>query len=93
MKKTMKQANTILLASLASAAISQAATISWSSTPYTVNGGWGQYLDTGLFVTTGTQVMAENVGGAATTFDGINFAAGTINFAEAHDGYHELGFP
>jgi alpha-L-fucosidase len=43
-----------------------------------VNGSYGQNLDTGLFVTTGTQILAENTGGAALTFDGIDFSAGTI---------------
>ena len=56
----------------------QAATILWSSTPYTVNGAGspaGEFLDTGLFDTSGSQIIAENIGGSATTFDGINFVA------------------
>ncbi len=75
----------LTLLGLASA---QAATISWTSTPYTVNGSVGQYLDTGLFVTTGTEILAENTGGAALAFDGIDFAAGTISLGSPHAGFH-----
>ena len=60
-------------------ALATAAPITWSSSPYTVSGSFGQTLNTGLFVTTGTQILAENIGGTATTFDGINFTAGTIS--------------
>lgn len=78
----------LALVSLTTAA--PAATVTWSSQLYTVNGGWGQFLDTGLFVKTGTQILAQNVGGAATVFDGINFDAGTISFAGgAFGGFHD----
>jgi hypothetical protein len=38
-------------------------------------------MDTGLIATTGTQILAENVGGPALTFDGISFTAGSIVFS------------
>ena len=53
----MKSTSTTIILSLIGLAASQAATISWSSTPYTVNGGFGQFLNTGLFVTTGTEIL------------------------------------
>ncbi|SHK42665.1 PEP-CTERM protein-sorting domain-containing protein/Myxococcales GC_trans_RRR domain-containing protein/MYXO-CTERM domain-containing protein [Rubritalea squalenifaciens DSM 18772] len=76
--------NTIIAATLAALAGSaSAATISWSSTAYTTNGSAGQNLDTGLFLTTGTEFLVENVGGAATTFDGIDFTADSGLFGSA----------
>ena len=80
-----------LIASLLGMATATAAPITWTSELYTVNGGWGQNLNTGLFDTTGTQILAENVGGAATTFDGINFSAGTIVFSGTYGGFHDGG--
>lgn len=80
----------IILVSLAGLAGSNAATISWSSSIYTVSGSFGQTLNTGQFTTTGTQVLAQNVGGSALTFDGINFAAGTIGMGGGNfSGFHE----
>jgi hypothetical protein len=64
----------------------------WSSAPATVSGSNGQTLNTGLFDSTHV-VYAENTGGAAQTFDGINFAAGTINFGGTYNGFHEGGRP
>jgi hypothetical protein len=57
-----------------------AATISWSADTAAVEGDKGNTLSAGLFNTEGTFVMAENVGGSAITFDGIDFAEGTITF-------------
>lgn len=82
-----------LAASLLVMTAATAAPITWTSEPYTVNGGWGQYLDTGIFDTTGTQILAENVGGAATTFDGINFSAGTAVFSGTYGGFHDGAAP
>ncbi len=61
----------------------QAATIDWSSQDFTTHGPSDGLLDTGIIVTTGTQILAENSGGSALTFDGINFAAGTIGFGNS----------
>jgi alpha-L-fucosidase len=83
---------TLALATLALAASASAALITWSSAPATVSGSYGQTLNTGLFDSTNV-VYAENTGGAAQSFDGINFSAGTINFAGAYDGFHEGGWP
>jgi hypothetical protein len=68
----------------------QAATILWSATEATVSGSWGQVLNTGLFNNSNV-VYAENTGGGATTFDGINFTAGAVTFdggvfSSAHEG-------
>lgn len=85
----MKTTHSTILLSLLGIVSAQSATIAWTSAPYTVHGAYGQILDTGLFVTTGTQILAENVGGSATTFDGISFTAGTISFGGAYNGFHE----
>ena len=54
-------------------AVSQSA-ITWTSTLAPVNSN--DILLTGLFNTNGTKVLAENVGAAAVTWDGIAFADG-----------------
>ena len=85
----MKQTYTLLAASFLGMAAANAATISWSSGLYTVNGNVGQNLDTGIFDTSGTEILAENVNGGALIFDGINFTAGAIDFGSNYAGYHE----
>jgi hypothetical protein len=81
---------TSILCFFASLAASHAATISWSNSVYTVSGSFGQTLNTGQFVTTGTQILAQNIGGSALAFDGINFATGTIGMGGGnHTGFHE----
>ena len=69
----------------------QADVVVWSSTAYTVNGSFGQNLDTGIFDQSGTLILANNTGGDALTFDGINFAAGTNVFSGTYGGFHESG--
>ena len=54
------------LALLHAAPFVLAAPVTWSSKIYPVNGGWGQFLNTGVFDKSGTLVIAENVGGGAT---------------------------
>ncbi len=54
-------------------AVSQAA-IGWTAKPAPVDSG--DILLPGLFNTSGTQVLAENVGAAAVTWDGMAFADG-----------------
>lgn len=86
----MKAYSTGILLSVIGLASASAATISWSSTTYTVSGSFGQTLNTGQFTTTGTQILAENVGGSALSFDGINFSAGTIGMGGGNfSGFHE----
>jgi len=86
----MNKPTLVALYLLAASTATQAATIAWSSQLYTVNGSSGESLDTGLFVTTGTQILAENVGGSALVFDGINFTAGSIAFAGGtYNGFHD----
>ena len=63
------------------------ATITWSSALAPVEGSVGQTLSTGLFDQTRTLMLAENVGGGASTFDGIDFAAGTIFFDGTYGGF------
>jgi hypothetical protein len=88
----MKLKYPVLAASVLGMAAANAATISWSSAAATTSGAYGQVLNTGLFTTIGTQILAENVGGAAQSFDGINFTAGTITFAGGtYGGFHEGG--
>ena len=80
---------TLLVASVLGMASLTAAPITWSSTPFTVSGSFGQNLNPGQFATTGTQILAENTGGAALTFDGINFAAGTISLGNSASVFHQ----
>lgn len=84
-----------LLFAVIGLASANAAVISWSSQAYTTHGGYGQFLDTGLFDTTGTQILAENVGGGATSFDGIEFSAGTISFVPGGEAgvFHDQKVP
>ncbi len=72
----MKTKDLILTASLLGMGATNAATISWSGTTFLVSGTGGRDLVTGQFNQTGTFVSAQNLGGAALTFDGISFAAG-----------------
>lgn len=80
-----------MVAALGIAGAVSAATVSWSSASLTTSGGFGETLDAGQFDTSGTEVLAENIGGGALTFDGINFAAGTTSWAGDFDGFHEGG--
>jgi hypothetical protein len=82
----------IVLSTCALSMTSHGATIFWTSAPATVSGSYGQTLNTGLFDSTNV-VYAENTGGAAQTFDGISFAAGTVGFAGTWNGFHEGGRP
>ncbi|NWK56284.1 PEP-CTERM sorting domain-containing protein [Verrucomicrobiaceae bacterium N1E253] len=77
----MKLKYSILAASLLGMAAVNGATVAWSSGAFTTSGGIGATLDAGQFATDGTEILAENIGGGALTFDGINFAAGTVVFA------------
>lgn len=87
----MKLKYSILAASLLSMAAASAATVSWSSSLYTTSGSFGETLDTGIFDTTGTELLVENIGGGAVTFDGINFAAGTTSWSGDFNGFHQAG--
>jgi hypothetical protein len=70
------------------AASASAATITWTSAPATTGGSYGQTLSTGLFDSANV-LYAENTGGSAQTFDGISFAAGSLNFGGTYNGFHE----
>lgn len=73
-----------LLASIAlfsTPIVSRAAVVTWQSKPYTVNGNFGQFIDTGVIDKTGVLTYAENAGGSALTFDGIPFSSASIPFA------------
>lgn len=83
--------STITLAALAAFALAgsaHAATIAWSGSAFLTNGTSPWALVTGQFDTTGTQILAENSGGGAVSFDGINFTAPTIGFGNTFSGYH-----
>lgn len=83
----------ILTVSLLGMAAADAASIAWSGAIFTVSGSFGQTLNTGQFNQTGTLIRAENVGGGALSFDGINWSAGTIGNMGAgggtYSGFHE----
>jgi len=70
----------ILALSLAAATSTYAATIVWTAESATTGGQYTGTLATGAFDSSGLQFLAENVGGNAITFDGINFDAGTTVF-------------
>lgn len=74
----MKLKYSIFAVFLLGMAAANAATIAWSGAVYTVSGSFGQTLNTGQFNQTGTQILAQNIGGGALSFDGISFSAGTI---------------
>ena len=89
----MKSRTTSLaaLAAFTLAGSAHAATISWSSSAFLTDNTspWG--MVTGQFTTTGTQILAENSGGGALSFDGINFTAPSVgvfdgNFSGFHSG-------
>lgn len=83
----------IILVTALAASYANAATIAWTASSAPVEGGFGQTLSTGLFDTTGTEILAENVGGAAGSFDGINWDAGTVTFAGGTaDLFHDTQF-
>lgn len=91
MNKTSSAIFSIILATSFISNI-QAATVLWSAKEATVSGTWGQVLNTGLF-NNADVLYAENTGGGATTFDGINFAAGAITFdGGIFDKFHEGGW-
>ena len=71
----------------------EAAPIIWSSTKFTTHGTSSGQLDTGVIKKTGTRILAENSGGTALTFDGINFTAGTISFGSAYNGFFDSSSP
>ncbi len=75
MKKTISLLLTILAISGAQAAI-----VSWSSEVYDNTGAYESILGTGQFDQTGDLWLAENSGGAALSFDGIDFAAASFSF-------------
>ena len=83
-----KKLGMVMVTVLGIAGLAGASTIIWSSGAAAVEGNWGYDLSAGLFDTSGTLVSAENVGGAAHTFDGINFAAGTTVFTATYAGFH-----
>lgn len=81
-----------LAASVVVTSLATAAEITWTSAPYLTSGGYGQNLNTGQFATSGTLIRAENVGGGATSFDGIDFTAGAITFSGgSFGGFHDAG--
>ncbi len=75
-----------LLAAVAVAA--DAAVITWSSSAFENIGILQRETGTNQFNTSGTQIYAGNSGGSALAFDGIDFAAGAVDFGETYSGYH-----
>lgn len=88
-KKSIHPSSLSLALSLLVAVAADAAPITWSSAPFTVSGSFGATLNTGQFATTGIQILAENSGGDALTFDGINFTAGTYTAGASGSGFHD----
>jgi hypothetical protein len=86
--KIMKN-TAIMMAIYGMTLTAHAATISWSGSTAATSSFNENTLSPGLFSTTGTLIEAQNLGGAATTFDGISFAAGTQSFGKTFDGFHD----
>ncbi|MBI1368503.1 MAG: hypothetical protein GC162_07590 [Planctomycetes bacterium] len=80
---------TFLALTLAPVLSARASVITWSSGLY-VNtpSPLKDHMGTGQFDHTGTFVYAANAGGSATTFDGISFVAGGINFGSSFTTAH-----
>ena len=76
------------LAAITLAGSAHAATISWSSSAFLTDNTSPWAMVTGQFNTTGTQILAENSGGGAVSFDGINFTAPTVGFDGVFGGFH-----
>ncbi len=76
----LKKTSMAIVATLGIAGMANGAAIAWTSQIAETEGSYGQYLSPGLFDTNGAPILAENVGGWAETFDGIDFAEGTITF-------------
>ena len=70
------------------AAMADAATIEWSGSAFENMGFLQRETGTNQFDKSGRLVYAENCGGGALTFDGIDFAAGAVDFGRTYDGYH-----
>lgn len=82
--------NTAIMMTVCGMALTaHAATISWSASTAATSGAFGETLSPGLFSTIGTLIEAQNLGGLATTFDGISFSAGSQTFGATFDGFHE----
>ncbi len=66
------------------------APITWTSAPAPIDqtDPLLGILQPGLFDVSGALVLAENVGGPASSFDGIDFAEGTIMFDATYDGFN-----
>ena len=75
----MKKQIITTLAVVAMVGLASGSTVSWSTSVAATEGTSGEVLSSGLFANDGTLEFAENVGGNAGTFDGINFTeTGTI---------------
>ena len=70
------------------AIVADAAVITWSSSAFENIGFLQRETGTNQFNTAGIQIYAENCGGGALTFDGINFAAGAVDFGGTYSDYH-----
>lgn len=73
-------AKLLLIASLAAPTIGTSATINWTNF-LAPDSDLSGVIDPGVFSTEGSLVVAENIGGAATSFDGIPFAEGTTELS------------
>ena len=78
-----------LFASLLSS--THAAEITWSKTDLPVTGGEGESLSSGVLKKDGPLIIAQNLGGVETAYDGITFSEGQINFGEIWEAYHAKG--
>ena len=72
---------------IAFAAGADATVITWSSAAFKNEGELQGKTGTGRFKRSGTLIYAENCGGTALRFDGIDFAAGVIDFGKTFSGY------
>ena len=91
----MKSRTTLAaLAAFALAGSAHAATIVWSSSVFLTDNTTPWAMVMGQFNKTGTKIFAENSGGGAESFDGINFTAPSVGvFDDVYGLFYDSGSP
>lgn len=95
-RNKMRMKSTTMLALIAVAAfavVADAAVVTWSSSVFENYGSVNKFMGTNQFNTAGTQILADNTGGSADTYDGISYTAGAINMGSLYGSYHDQSTP
>ena len=89
----MKKLLTIGLG-LTFASLLSAATITWTSQPIINTGTFKEFLGTGFIDYSGDQIILDNVGGSAVTFEGQNWSANQFSqWTPTATGFHDGSSP